>query len=314
MKQIHAIGIASGLGGNNPGCRYGPVRFRRALLTDPQLEMIWEPMLYPRKKSSKFMVLAELQERIIRQIVPIVDRRNQFVAIDGDHSSAMGIWQGVIEALHPNLRFGLLWIDAHSDLHDFTCSASGNVHSMPLAALLGQGDQELSTIYGNGPCLEPENLVMLGLRTVDLEERQLMKQMELIHYDMDSVRIGGFQQVFHKALSQLRKQCDCYGISLDLAAIDPIDGPGVGTLVPDGLSAKDLCQAFKGLREDKNLIGIEIAEYNPLLDRNNQTLQLIVDLLLALFGDAIRAKRLLGFSNAGISISSRPTSSASAIR
>ncbi len=247
--------------------------------------------------------------------MPIVTRGSQFIVVDGDHSSAMGVWQGTMEALHPNQRFGLMWIDAHPDLHTFSTSKTGNIHGMPLAALLNQGDPELSAIYGDGPTLEAENLVMLGLRACDAEEKRLMERLGLKYYDMTSIRqAGSFIQIFHTALADLRRRCDSYGISLDLDAIDPQDAPGVGTPVPNGLSATALCQAMQGLGEDKKFLGIEIAEYNPVLDKNQLTLHCIIELISSLFGAAVKPNRFLGSSRSGISSRSRPMFNSSARR
>ena len=306
MKKIHVIGIASGLGANNPGCRYGPARVKRAISRNPEIELEWDVMLHPRKKGSKEVELMELQERIIRQIVPIAARQNQFLVIGGDHSSAMGVWQGTLEALHPNRRFGLLWIDAHPDLQTFASSPTGNVHDMPLAALLGQGDTQLSRIYGNGPNLDPKNLVILGVRTFKPEEMQLIKHLGVDYYEMASLKQpGSFRRVLHSVLAQMRRQCDCYGISLDLDAIDPLEAPGVGTPEPNGIPANAIRHALKDLGDDAHLVGIEIAEYNPLFDKHQQTLRLIIELVTELFGDAIKPKRLLGLSSTGTRSTSR---------
>ncbi|MEN8180363.1 MAG: arginase family protein, partial [Pseudomonadota bacterium] len=146
MNQIAFMGVASGIGANYTGCRYAPVRVKKIITTETEVDLDWHAVLHPRPGSSKSAILKELQERIIRQIAPIVVRGSQFIVIDGDHSSAMGIWQGTMQALHPNQRFGLVWIDAHPDLHTFSTSRTGHVHGMPLAALLNQGDAELSAI------------------------------------------------------------------------------------------------------------------------------------------------------------------------
>lgn len=315
MKRIVFMGVASGIGANNTGCRHAPERVKKAITTETEMDFEWHAMLHRRPGSTTSIELRELQERIIRQIVPIVTRGSQFVVVDGDHSSALGIWQGTMEALHPNQRFGLLWIDAHPDLHTFSTSPTGNVYGMPLAALLDQGDAGLSAIYGNGPTLDPENLVMLGLRACDMEEMHLMKQLHLKYYDMQAInQAGSFIQTFHTALAYLRTQCDSYGISLDLDAIDPLDAPGVGTPVPNGISASELCQALHGVGQDKKFLGIEIAEYNPLLDQHQLTLHWILELIADLFGEAVKPNRFLGFSSSGISATSRPMLNSSARR
>jgi arginase len=126
---------------------------------------------------------------------------------------------------------------------------------------------------------------------------QLIKHLGVDYYEMASLKQpGSFKRVLHSVLAQMRRQCDCYGISLDLDAMDPLEAPGVGTPEP---------HALKDLGDDAHLVGIEIAEYNPLFDKHQQTLRLIIELVTDLFGDAIKPKRLLGLSSTGMRSTSR---------
>jgi len=314
-QHIVFIGIASGIGANDPGCRYAPVRVKQAITTQTEMDLEWHPVLHRRPGDNTSTELTELQERIMRRVVPIVTRGSRFVAVDGDHSSAMGIWQGAMEALHPNQRFGLLWLDAHPDLHSFTSSRTGNAHGMPLAALLGQGDTQLTQIYGSGPTLDPANLVLLGLRHWEPQEMVLIQRLKLHTYDMRAItRSGSFNRVFQTALEHLRSRCDCYGVSVDLDVIAPRDVPGVGSPVAAGLAAETLIQALRGLSEDRRFLGLEIAEYNPLLDRRQLTLRCILELVSSVFGDAVKPNRFLGSASAGSRSSSRPIPNSAARR
>lgn len=313
MHQLVTLGIASGLGANHPGCRFAPILIkRRTTQADPMdpraIELQWEDILRPRPSLKGPAALADLVRRCARHIVPIVARGARFIVIGGDHSTAMGVWQSVLQGLHPNQRFGLLWIDAHLDLHNFASSPSGLVHGMPLAALLGVADPPLRRIYGDGPHLEAERLLLFGARSWEPEEQALLQRLGLRSLDMaEIVRRGSVEQAFKEGLTWLRSRCDSFGVSIDLDAIDPLDAPGVGTPVPAGLSGTALCTALRGLAEDPRFLGVEIAEFNPLLDPAQRTLERVLELLEALFGEAIRPNRSLGSFSSGISCSARPS-------
>ncbi|MCF6282168.1 MAG: arginase [Candidatus Polarisedimenticolaceae bacterium] len=291
MRTIQAIGAASCIAGNRFGCCGGPMALRRAgligvLARHHGLYLQWQQVLEPNPKHPTEVALARLFRHIRRQIQSSVTNGHPFIFMGGDHSCAMGVWGGVLKALKRRKNFGLIWIDAHMDAHTFTTSRSSNIHGMPIAALLGQADQRLAAIYGDTPSLDPSRLVLIGVRSYEPAEERLLRSLGVQVYTMERIRqVGSLPLLMRQVLQRMRQRCDHYGLSIDLDGIDPRDAPGVGTPVAGGLSGIALCRALKGLGADPALIGMEIAEFNPLQDRHHRTARLVEKLVGSIYGD-----------------------------
>ncbi len=294
MRIIEAIGAASSIAGNRFGCCGGPRMLRHSgtvgvLARQHGLLLHWQQVLEPHTKLGKEAALRELFRNISRQVQAMVRRQHPFVFMGGDHACAMGVWGGVLSAMQQLRDLGLIWIDAHMDSHTFATSDSGNIHGMPLAALLGQADARLANIYGQHPFLDPSRLVLIGVRSCEKAEQQLLKHLGVQVYDMARIRqSGGLGVVLRQVLTRMRNRCRHYGITIDLDAIDPRDAPGVGVPVAGGLSGAVLCRALKGLGSDPALVGLEIAEFNPLRDKNHRTERLVEQLVGSIYGDRWR--------------------------
>lgn len=203
-----------------------------------------------------------------------------FLLIGGDHSIAMGTWSGVLDAAPDPDRVGLLWFDAHMDAHTFQTTPSGNLHGMPVAALLGADDPELRAFYPGCHHLNPDNLVLAGVRSYETEERELLDRMGVAWYGVDQMVHSDAGLAWIRSLWQrLRTQCDWIGISIDIDVIDPVDAPGVSTPVANGLPANTLYQLLHWLMQQPECIGLEIAEYSPANDAMSKTRQVLLDLI-----------------------------------
>ena len=157
-------------------------------------------------------------------------------------------------------EFGLIWIDAHMDAHTLDTSPSGNLHGVPVATLLGFGDSRLMN-SATSPVLKPEQIVLLGIRSYEPQERKLLNTLKVRYYDIDEIRERSFSTCFKEAvdhLSPLR-----FGISFDLDGLDPRDIVSVGTPVPQGIRLKDVLTSFENHLDRDALIGFELVEYNP---------------------------------------------------
>jgi arginase len=185
----------------------------------------------------------------------------------------------------PQEDIGLIWIDAHMDAHTPQTSPSLNIHGMPVAVLLGQGDARLMEIVGSTPILKPENLCLIGIRSFEEGEAVLLKQLGVRIYMIEEVQNRGFSSVFNEAISQI--SADKFGLSIDVDGFDPIDAPGTGTPEKGGLHFKDATSSLAGLAKNPRFLGLEILEFNPHLDRNNVTCQLVWGLVNAL-GEEVR--------------------------
>ncbi len=310
MRRLTTIGVASGLGANLVGSEHGPsflIRSQsfRQLMQRYSIDLQWT-LLLPEIMDNKFLAQKELFQKISKQLHTTVSRGEPFVAIGGDHSMAMGVWQGVISALEPR-KLGLIWIDAHLDMHTMQTSVSCNLHGMPLAALLGHGDELLQDVYGDGPVLDPANVALIGARSCEPEEMDLAQSIALASFDMRAIRkSGSLIKILEKALWLVTGYSDRFGISIDLDVLDPRDAPGVNTPEKGGIRWQELQQALSVICSDRRLVGIEIAEFNPSLDCEDKTQHVIAGLIGAIYGDTSRENRSLGSSKDGSIDSSCP--------
>jgi arginase len=209
--------------------------------------------------------------------------------LGGDHSMAAGSVSGVAEFYRRRgEKIGLIWIDAHSDINTPETSPSGNVHGMPLAALLGLGPEPLAKICGYAPKLAAENVVLIGVRDIDAAERENIRRAEVAHvYTMRDIDERGMRVVMEEALAAAGNGTAGYHVSLDMDWIDPEDAPGVGTPVRGGATYREAHLAMEILADDGRLLSFEIVEVNPVIDEHNRTADLSVELACSAFGKKI---------------------------
>jgi arginase len=211
------------------------------------------------------------------------------VMIGGDHSVAAGTVSGVAEFYHrQNQRIGLIWIDAHADMNTPATSPSGNVHGMPLAALLGLGPEELSNICGWSPKVLPENTVLVGVRDIDATEKENIKRAGMSEvYTMRDIDERGMRTVMEEALRAAGRGTAGYHISFDMDWIDPEDAPGVGTPVRGGATYREAHLAMEIIADHGRMVSFEVVEVNPVIDEHNRTADLAVELICSAFGKKI---------------------------
>ncbi|WP_424950365.1 arginase [Deinococcus sp.] len=204
------------------------------------------------------------------------------VSIGGDHSVSMGTVAG---ASHGR-RTGLIWVDAHTDYNTPGSSPSGNIHGMPVAHLTGQGDPRLSTIGGQGWRILPEDIVMIGIRSVDAAERELVKQAGIKVYTMKDVDTHSISRITSETLERL-SGVERLHVSFDADALDPSVCPGVGTPVLGGLSYREGHLLMELLSESRRVTSLDIVEVNPTLDIGNTTAEVMVSMAASLLGQRI---------------------------
>lgn len=226
-------------------------------------------------------VLTDFNLRLAKATASTV-RAGQFpFVIGGDHSCAIGTWSGVAKSL--NSEIGLLWIDAHLDAHTFATTETGNIHGMPLAALLGHGDSSLTMIGGPHAKLAADRVVVFGARSYEDGEKALLDRLNVRVYEMNEIQRRGFTTCWTEALARVRQGSRFqnpgrYGISLDLDGFDPHLIPSVGTPVPGGLVPEEVLRHLWPYLSDSELVGLEVVEFNPHHDRGSQGLSLILEL------------------------------------
>lgn len=200
----------------------------------------------------------------------------------GDHSMALGSIGGVTH----HEPVGVIWIDAHGDFNTPQTSPSGNIHGMVLAALMGQGFPELVQLGRIGPKLQVTDVVMIGIRELDPQERQRLKESGIATYTMREIDERGMGTVAREAVERLEHVSRLH-VSLDLDALDPLEVPGVGTTSPGGLTYREAQLLMEIIADSRRLASLDIVEINPILDQRNQTAKIAVELAASLFGSRI---------------------------
>lgn len=286
VTDIHLIGFASGLGAEDQRTKEGPLVMQKspylADLAKTGLTLQWQQIISPPASSSllKTECILELCQALAEKVYLITKDKKFFTVIGGDHSCAIGTWSGAYHALKGDM--GLIWIDAHMDSHTPETSPSGNIHGMPLACLLGYGDPAFKNILENKPKLKPEHLCLIGVRSFEKDEEELLKKLNVRIFYMEEVKQRGMHAVMKEALGIVSEGTVGFGISIDIDGMDPIDAPGTGTDVPNGIATKELCAALSLFVHHPYLLGLEIAEFNPHKDKDHKTEKLIPHLLSSL--------------------------------
>ncbi|BBL78726.1 arginase [Rubrobacter xylanophilus] len=204
------------------------------------------------------------------------------VFLGGDHSVSIGTVAGVRTAG----RTGVLWVDAHADFNTPETSPSGNIHGMPLAALTGRGHPDLVGVGGEGASVRPEDVVLVGLRSVDREEKDLLREAGVRVYTMKDIDAYGVAAVVRRALDHLSPLPRLH-LSLDLDVVDPEVAPGVGTPVRGGLTYREAHLLMELVSEAGGVTSLDVVEVNPILDSRNRTAELAVELVASLMGRQI---------------------------
>ena len=307
MASVQSLGVASCVGGPMRQCGMAAAMLRAefARLKQGRLPIQWR-MLYPERRGSKEESLAKLNKAISQYTENWTLGNRPFLVVGGDHSCALGTWAGVMNGLRQPDKFGLIWLDAHMDAHTFATSPSGNVHGMPVAALLGK-----AAMHPSSRAIKPENLILIGVRSYEQEEYGLLKQagVDIVFAD----QISELAPVLLQAIDTLSLSCESIGISIDLDVIDPADAPGVETPAKGGIKARDLLSALALLNRYPKVCGLEICEFTPENDINNKTLHLMKAIVEAFYGGPeclvahSKPNKFLGSLISGIKGSSIPS-------
>src|SRR3954452_7236194 len=221
-------------------------------------------------------------------VVKTLEASKTPLVLGGDHSVAAGTVAGVAEVYRrQNQKIGLIWIEAHSDINTPDTSPSGNVHGMPLAAIMGLGPEDLGNIFNFSPKISPENCVLVGIRDVDAPEKENIRKAGVEVFTMRDIDERGMRTVMEEALRMAGRGTAGYHVSLDMDWIDPEDAPGVGTPVWGGATYREGHLAMEIISDHGRMTSFEIVEVNPVIDEHNQTADLAVELTLSAFGKKI---------------------------
>jgi arginase len=300
-RKIRVIGVPLDLGQSRRGVDMGPSAVRVAGL-EARLEALGHvvedggnvAVAIPEQKkegAANAKYLKEITATCTKHaelVLKSLEAGQVPLSLGGDHSMAAGTVSGVAEYYRRhNQRVGLIWIDAHTDINTPDSSPSGNVHGMPLAALMGLWPSDLGNIFDFSPKVKPENCVLVGVRDIDAVEKENVHRAGIGVFTMRDIDERGMRTVMEEALRMAGRGTAGYHISLDMDWVDPEDAPGVGTPVRGGATYREAHLAMEIIADHGRMLSFEIVEVNPVIDEHNRTADLAVELALSAFGKKI---------------------------
>jgi len=299
MRPVHIIGVPLDLGGGRRGVDMGPSAFRTAGLGEQLATLGYAvvdkgdlPTPIPETQAQR-----DERKKYIRDIAKVCHKVYQTalaslhegalpVVLGGDHSLAAGSVAAAAEwaAQAKNLPLGLLWIDAHGDMNTPATSDSGNVHGMPLAALLGPEPAELAKIGTLSPKVLPAHTVLVGVRNLDEREKTAVRDSHVHVFTMKDIDRQGIAAIIEQAVSLAGTDTAGIHVSFDMDVCDPQIAPGVGTPVRGGLDYREAHMVMEIVADSGLLTSLDLVEVNPTLDVRNATAQLGTELALSALG------------------------------
>ncbi len=298
---IHIVGFPMDLGADRRGVDMGPSALRIADIDEKLMSLGYDVLdegdievqvpevlkiLDPRLKYLPEITRA--CEKLARTVKRVLTNGDFPLVLGGDHSMAIGTIAGVAGYCRAaRKRLGVIWVDAHADINVPETSPSGNIHGMPVAASIGTGPRELAEVGGKFRKLDPENIVMIGLRSVDEGERKLIRDSGIKAYTMTDIDKLGVYRVIVESLEYLQARTDHIHVSFDLDSVDPSIAMGVGTPVPGGLTYREAHVIMESIAECGTFGSMEVAEVNPILDHVNRSALFAADLVASAMGKRI---------------------------
>ncbi len=284
IAKVDVVGVPMDLGADRRGVDMGPSAIRYARLKESlerlgmdvtdhgNLRVPVPESASPAVQNAKYFPIIQAVCKELAGIVEGVIRGGAFpLVLGGDHSIAMGTIAGVTRA-RGGTPPGLIWVDAHGDINTPLTSHSGNVHGMPVHFVLEDG------------AVDPARMVFIGLRDVDEGEKRIIRELGVKAFTMADVDRLGMSRVVEEALATVADGENSVHVSFDMDGIDPREAPGVGTPVRGGISYREAHTLMEAVAASGTLGSLEITEINPILDRENQTAILAVELILSALG------------------------------
>ncbi|MCX6111223.1 MAG: arginase [Proteobacteria bacterium] len=298
---VQIIGVPLDLGANMRGANMGPAAIRIADLHQKihvlgietfdlgDLSVPVRDTLPSEAAAQRFLpqiaaVCRELEGHVYRAL----SQDRIAITLGGDHCIAIGSIAGVARYYRERQQnLGLIWVDAHADCNTPASSPSGNIHGMPLSVALGQGHPELLAIGGGVPMVRPENVALIGIRTLDGIEKQILKASGVRYFTMREIDERGMHAVMKDAVAVASKGTGAIHLSFDLDGIDPTAAPGVSTAVTGGISYREAHLALEMIADTGLLSSMDFVELNPMTDITHKTAQLTVELVQSALGKSI---------------------------
>ena len=300
-KAVAILGVPLSYGQSMAGVHLGPAAIRVAGLAQRISQMGYEvndrgDLPIERSHSlpgfeEKLKYLNEIYEasqRLANQTESIIDSGELPITIGGDHSIAIGSLSGVVKGFRKQDQpLGLIYFDAHADMNTPDTTPSGNIHGMPLAALLGYGAPELVNVGGFAPKFDPKLCAHVGARDIDPGERELIRRLGMRFFTMREIDERGIAACMDDSIRIAEQGSGGFAVTFDVDVLDPGDAPGSGTLVRGGLSYREAHLAMEKIADTGGMRSLEVVEINTALDQNNRTAELGVELILSALGKTI---------------------------
>lgn len=301
FNSVRIIGVPSDLGANIRGANVGPSAVRIAGLHDKIsvlgykiedagdiLVPIRETLPESATKEKYLTTITDVCDLLRMEVEMSLDRDMMPIVIGGDHSIAMGTISGTSAFYRKkNQSIGLIWVDAHADMNTPASSPTGNLHGMPLSTLLGKGITQLVELGGFAGKLRPENVALVGIRTLDHEEKRICRESGIRYFTMREIDERGMAAIMKEALAVATKGTAGIHLSFDVDGIDPLYAPGVSTPVTGGLSYREAHLALEMIADTGMLTSMEFVELNPMRDVAHKTAELLVELVQSALGKSI---------------------------
>jgi arginase len=300
-QKIRIIGVPMDLGASRRGVDMGPSALRVAGLQarikqlGHQVEDIGnltvkqaEEQHYGEKRAKYLNEIAETCKELAETAQKSLEEGLLPLVLGGDHSIAVGSISGVSAHFRKQEKHvGYIWLDAHGDMNTPESSPSGNVHGMPLSSVMGYGAPELVELLGFKPKVEPQNVVLVGVRDLDTQEKRLVKKSGVHVFTMRDIDERGMREVMSEALKFAGDDTGGIAVSLDMDFVDPSDAPGVGTPVRGGVTYREAHLAMEMIADTEAMVSLEVVEINPVIDEHNMTALLGVELVCSGLGKKI---------------------------
>jgi len=292
--DINILGVPLDMGADRRGVDMGPSAIRYAHLQQGLEELgysiedkgnvdvpIAEMCRVTEPKLKYIDCIVPMARRVAGAVATSVQGGHFPLVLGGDHSIALGSIRGAAK----QKKLGLLWIDAHADFNTDETTPSGNIHGMPLAALCGLGDRRLVQLWDEAvPIVDPTKVVVLGARDLDAGEKKNLREAGVMVLGLEQIDRTGMYAAVSRSIEQISRGTDGIYLSFNVDSLDPRHAPGVGTQVSGGLTYREAHLACEMVAETGKLAGMDMVEVNPILDVQNQTAHLAVELILSALG------------------------------
>lgn len=300
-RKVRIIGVPMDLGQDRRGVDMGPSALRVAGLNARLRALSYsvedvgnipvrvpEEMHMGEKRAKYLSEIAETGKEVAQVVARTLEEGCLPLLLGGDHSLAIGSLAGVSAHFRKRKqKMGCIWLDAHGDMNTPDTTPSGNVHGMPLACSLGYGPPELTHIFGYAPKVPADRCALVGVRELDSKEKKIVRDSRIRVFTMREIDERGMRAIMEEAIARANQDTGGFAVSLDMDFVNPTDAPGVGTPVRGGVTYREAHLAMEMIADTGRLALLEVAEINPVIDVQNRTAQLGVELVLSALGKKI---------------------------